>query len=116
MKNNYLQYRDFIGTISFSAEDECFFGKIEGIQDLITFEGESVKELKKSFHFAVDQHIEDCKRSGKEIKKSFKGSFNIRIGEELHRLTFQEATKQGKSINHFIKDVLLEKFQQRNNM
>lgn len=31
-----LQYKDFIGSVHFSTDDECFFGKIEGIDDLVT--------------------------------------------------------------------------------
>jgi len=59
--NNVLNYKGFIGSVQFSANDNLFFfGKIEGINDLITFEGESVKELTDAFHFVVDEHIKDC--------------------------------------------------------
>ena len=50
---NYLEYNGYIGTLEFSAEDKIFFGKIQGINDLITFEGYSVNELEKSFEEAV---------------------------------------------------------------
>ena len=40
-----LQYKDFIGVAHFDADDEVFFGKIEGIDDLISFEGSYVTEL-----------------------------------------------------------------------
>ncbi|MCK7462273.1 MAG: hypothetical protein MZU84_09490 [Sphingobacterium sp.] len=46
---NALRYQDFIGSVHFSAEDDCFFGKIEGIDDLVTFEGRDVDELKRGF-------------------------------------------------------------------
>jgi len=35
-------YKDYIGSVHYSTEDETFFGKIEGINDLISFEGTSV--------------------------------------------------------------------------
>ena len=44
MKKDKIIYKDFIGTVHFSTEDEIFYGKIEGINDLVTFEGLSVKE------------------------------------------------------------------------
>jgi predicted HicB family RNase H-like nuclease len=47
MTTNILEYKDFIGSVNYTDEDECFYGKIEGINDLVTFEGASVKELKK---------------------------------------------------------------------
>jgi len=42
-----LTYKDFIGSVHFSAEDKVFHGKIEGITDLAAFEGKSVEELVK---------------------------------------------------------------------
>jgi hypothetical protein len=43
-----MQYKNFIGSLHFNANDEIFCGKIEGINDLVTFEGESVKKLKSA--------------------------------------------------------------------
>jgi predicted HicB family RNase H-like nuclease len=52
-----------------------FFGKVEGINDLITFEGDSVKELKNAFHYVIDEHIRDCEIENIPMEKSYKGSF-----------------------------------------
>ncbi len=62
-----LRYKDFIGSVHFSAEDEVFYGKIEGINDLVTFEGTTVSKLKSAFKEAVADYIEICKESGKEV-------------------------------------------------
>ena len=84
-----IRYKEFIGSVRFSAEDEVFFGKIEGINDLVTFEGETVNRLKKAFRDAVNDYIELCKETGKQIFKSFKGSFNVRVNPELHSKAFE---------------------------
>jgi len=47
MTSNILEYKDFIGSVNYSDEDECFYGKIEGINDLVTFEGVLRKGVKK---------------------------------------------------------------------
>lgn len=99
-------YKDFIATIHYSTIDEVFFGKIEGINDLVTFEGENVKDLKKAFEEAVDDYIELCKEVGKEPMKSFKGSFNIRISPELHVKAFEKALIEGKSLNQFVQQAI----------
>ena len=52
---NTLTYKGYIGTVNFSDKDNVFFGKIEGIDGLVNFEGESVKELTNAFHQAVDE-------------------------------------------------------------
>jgi len=54
-----LNYKGFTGSVHFSADDKVFFGKVEGINDLVTFEGETVKELTDAFHYVVDEHIKD---------------------------------------------------------
>ncbi|HJW86697.1 MAG TPA: type II toxin-antitoxin system HicB family antitoxin, partial [Candidatus Brocadiaceae bacterium] len=87
-----LTYKGFIGTVHFSAEDKVFHGKIEGIDDLVTFEGHSVEELIKAFHNEVDDYIALCKEMGKEPIRSYKGSFNVRISPEMHRKAVERAT------------------------
>ena len=54
---NSHKYKDYIGSVEFSEEDGIFFGKIEGIDGLVNFEGESVTELTNAFHEAVDDYI-----------------------------------------------------------
>jgi len=56
--NDVLIYKDYIGSVHFNADDEVFFGKIEGIENLVSFEGDSVIELKKAFEEAVDDYLE----------------------------------------------------------
>ncbi len=104
-----LKYKDFIGTVHYSNSDEIFFGKIEGINDLVTFEGETVKKLKKSFTDAVEDYLNLCKETGKEAFKSFKGSFNIRLNPELHSRLFENATMEGKTLNQYVKEAIVDK-------
>ena len=106
-----LKYKEFIGTVHFSSEDEVFFGKIEGINDLVTFEGETVKKLKKAFKEAVEDYLELCKMAGKEVFKSFKGSFNVRLNPELHSKLFENATLEGKTLNQYVKEAIELKIQ-----
>ncbi|MEI6751851.1 MAG: type II toxin-antitoxin system HicB family antitoxin [Paludibacter sp.] len=101
-----LNYKGFIGSVHFSADDNVFFGKIEGINDLVTFEGETVKELTDAFHFVVDEHIKDCVKENIPAEKSYKGSFNVRLTPELHRRIAVSAKMRGESINKFISETL----------
>jgi len=43
--------------------------KVEGINDLVTFEGANVDELEKAFKYMVDEHIKDCKKEGNSCGK-----------------------------------------------
>ena len=103
-----IKYKGFIGNVHFSADDAVFYGKVEGINDLISFEGESVQELITAFHYVVDEHIKDCEAENKELQKSYKGSFNIRLSPELHQRIATIAKMRGQSINKFIADTLAQ--------
>jgi len=105
---DFLQYKEYIGSVHFNSEDEVFFGKIEGIEDLISFEGISVTELKNSFIESVDDYINLCKESGKKNEKSYKGSFNVRIAPEIHKKAKRLAIMKGISLNQFIQKAVEE--------
>ena len=108
MTDNMLKYKDFYGSVEYSASDECFFGKIIGISDLVTFEGNSVDNLKKAFEEAVEDYLILCKEVGKEPQKSYKGSFSIRISPELHREAAVIASRSGMSLNAFVEKAIYD--------
>lgn len=106
---NTLNYNGYIGTVNFSEKDGCFFGKVEGIDGLVNFEGQSVSELTEAFHEAVDDYVAFCEAEGIEPHKSYTGSLNIRINPETHSRIATLAKQAGISINAFIKDAVEKK-------
>lgn len=100
---NTLEYKGFIGSVNFSEEDDVFFGKIEGINALVTFEGQSVPELKEAFKEAVSDYLELCKVKGIKAIKTYTGILNVRLTPEIHRKAAMIATKSGTTLNGFIK-------------
>ena len=107
---NILKYKDFIGSVNFSSDDDIFFGKIEDIDDLVTFEGDNVKEIKKSFQEAVNDYIEICTIANKKLHKSYKGTFNIRLTPKLHRTLALKSIENGISINQLVQSTLEKEF------
>jgi len=107
-----IQYKKFIGSVHFNADDEAFYGKIEGIDDLVTFEGESVKALKIAFKEAVEDYLALCKKVGKRALKSYRGSFNVRIPAELHRKSVRKALISGISMNQLVQRALEKELSQ----
>lgn len=53
-----LEYKGFTGSYQFSDADGIFFGKIEGIDDLVNFEANTEAEIEQAFKDAVDDYIE----------------------------------------------------------
>ena len=110
MKNT-LKYKGFIGSVSFEDEDNILFGKIEGINDLIMYEGESVTEIKQMFREAVDEYIESCNHFNKPLLKSFKGSFNVRVKPDIHQQAAMLAKMQGISLNQLVQNAIEKEIQ-----
>ena len=104
--NNTIQYKGYIGSVEFSEEDSIFYGKVMGIRSLISYEGESARELLEDFHGAVDDYLENCKAEGKEPEVAFKGSFNIRLSPELHKRIYIYAAEHQMSMNRYIEETL----------
>jgi predicted HicB family RNase H-like nuclease len=55
-----MTYRGYNGSVAYSEKDQVFFGKIEGINGLVNYEADSVKELTDAFHEAVDDYLACC--------------------------------------------------------
>ena len=109
---NTLKYKGYIGSVAYSEQDKVFFGKLEGIDALVNYEGESVAELTAAFHEAVDDYLALCEDIGQKPEKSYTGTFNVRISPATHRQIANRAMEAGISINAFVKKVLDEAVQQ----
>jgi hypothetical protein len=66
--HSILTYKGYFTVIKFEAEDKVLYGKIEGIDDLVTFESDSAKEIEKEFHDAVDDWLEFRKEIDSEVE------------------------------------------------
>ena len=105
--NNTMEYKGYVGTVEFSEQDAVLFGKVMGIRALISYEGESGKALLADFHSAVDEYLELCREQGIEPERAYKGSFNVRISPELHKMIAVRATEQQISLNNYVENALL---------
>ena len=104
--NDILEYKGYYASVHFSSEGDVFFGKLLGIDDLVNFEGGSVKELKKAFYEAVNDYLKTCHELGKEPNKTYKGTFNVRISTDLHKAAAVYAASNNISLNEFIKTAI----------
>jgi len=96
-------HHGFTGSAWISAAEGVLHGRIEFINDLVTFEGETVAQLEQAFQAAVDDYIATCKAVGKKPDKPFSGTFNVRLGRETHRQAAVAAARMGVSLNEYIR-------------
>lgn len=102
----YMKYGDYLGSIEYSEEDECLYGKIVGITDAVIYEADSVSELRKLFERSVDEYLAFCNKKGVVPEKSCKGSFNVRISPELHMRTVMFAKDNDMTLNSVVMEAI----------
>ena len=108
--NNIIKYKGYIGSVEFSESDGIFYGKVQGIRSLISYEGTTANELLTDFYSAVDSYLESCEANGDTPETAFKGSINIRFkDQEQHRRAAIYAISHNQSLNSFIVEAIDDK-------
>ena len=104
--NNYLEYKGYYGTVEYSKEDDILHGSVIGVplHTFVSYEGKTLKELKRDFRIAVDDFLRD--NDVAKLQKPCKGSFSVRIGPELHMKAVLKAKAQNKTLNSFVKNAI----------
>lgn len=101
-----MEYKGYIGKVEFDDEAEIFHGEVVNTRDVITFQGQSVAELTRSFRDSIDDYLAFCKQRGEAPDKPFSGQFVTRISPDLHRQVNLAAVLAGKSLNAFVTEQL----------
>jgi len=97
-----MQYKGYSANVLFDDENDLFHGEVLGIRDVVTFQGKSVKDLRRAFAESVDDYIEFCRERGESPDKPVSGRFVLRISPELHRKLCKAASRSGQSLNAWI--------------
>ena len=107
---DYLEYKGYKGSVEYSKEDNCLFGKVQGMsKDLITYEGQTLDELRQDFEDGVDSYLEGCRADGVEPSKPYSGKLNLRMSSELHSRMAAFVASTGITINDFINRAIKNK-------
>lgn len=101
-----MEYKGYVAVVEYDDEAEIFHGEVINTRDVITFQGKSVKDLRKAFRESIEDYLEFCTKRGEEPDKPFSGKFVVRLNPEQHRRLFVAARKAGKSLNAWVSDAL----------
>lgn len=102
MTQQQLKHKGYTGSIEVSIEDACLHGRILHIDDLVTYEGETVADISQRFVEAVDRYLAHCVAINKQPGRPYSGSFNVRVGPDRHRRLAQWASSSGIAINEAV--------------
>ncbi len=99
---NIIEHKGYFGTIEPSVEDGVLYGKIMGINDLVTYEADNIKDLEKEFRLSVEEYLDFCKELGKEPDKFYHGVFNVRTSSDKHMRLSLMAQKKNIKLNDLV--------------
>jgi predicted HicB family RNase H-like nuclease len=94
-----MEYKGYVGKAEFDDEADIFHGEVLLTRGVVTFQGRTVNELKKSFRDSVNDYIAFCQKKGITPEKPFSGKFILRLDPEAHRKAALAARLAGKSLN-----------------
>ena len=73
-----MKYKGYIGHVTYDEDAKIFHGEVIGLKDVITFQGESVKELEQAFKDSINDYLEFCQERGENPEKTFSGSVHTK--------------------------------------
>src|SRR4030067_2153906 len=103
---NVMTYKGYKAAIGFDPRDDIFIGRVLGIEDGVSFHGETVAALKKRFAAAINHYLADCKAMGRKPEKQASGKLMLRIAPEIHSEALVMGLASGKSLNQWAAEVL----------
>jgi predicted HicB family RNase H-like nuclease len=97
-----MEHNGYIGAIEFDPSIDAFHGRVLGLQDVVTFQGRSLDELRREMAESVDDYLEFCAKVGKDPERPYRGEFLVRTTPELHRAAARVAEASGLSLNAWV--------------
>jgi predicted HicB family RNase H-like nuclease len=61
-----MKYKSYVGKVEFDDDAGIFHGEVVGTRDVVTFQGESVAELRTAFQASIDDYLAFCSERGEE--------------------------------------------------
>lgn len=101
-----MEYKGYVAKVEFDDEADIFHGEVINLRDVITFEGQSVAELRQAFEDSIEDYLDFCRQRNEDPEKPFSGKFSVRVDPELHRKITTQARLANKSLNKWVSDTL----------
>ncbi len=106
--NNLMAYKGYTASMVFDAVDKVIVGRVLGIDDIISFHGESVAEFETCFHSAVESYLAASRQLGAAPEKPASGKVMLRIAPEIHAAALKAAARNGTSLNKWAESALVK--------
>ncbi len=99
----FLEYKGHIGSFEIDFDEGFIYGHLMFIRDVVSYRVDAVCDLKKAFEAAVDDYLATCIELGDAPEMPCKGTFNVRVGADLHYGMAISAALHGIKLNEWVK-------------
>ena len=96
---NFMSYKGYTASMIFDTEDKIIVGRVQDIDDIISFHGESVSEFESKFQAAVEGYLVASKALASAPERPASGKVMLRIAPEVHAAALKAAARSGTSLN-----------------
>lgn len=97
-----MSYRGYKGTIEYSLEDNILHGEVLGIRSLLSYEGNTLQELKDDFEDTIDDYFECCKNHNMTPEKPYKQNIVINLEPDLQEKLYLYSELRDEDISDSI--------------
>ena len=101
-----MEYKGYHGLVQFDDEAGIFHGDVVGTRDVVTFQGETVAQIRQAFKDSVNCYLAACAKLGHQPSKPYSGQIEIRIAPDLHRFADEAAAKVGQTLDQWLVDTV----------
>ncbi|MDB5096505.1 MAG: hicB [Cyanobacteria bacterium RYN_339] len=97
-------YEGYIRTVN--PDDNVLVGRVAGIRDMVSFVASTPAQLQREFEASVDEYPAVCLEPNAQPNKPASGTFQVRVGQEIHRRAAAKAEARNQSLNALVTEVL----------
>ena len=101
-----IEYMRYVGVVDFDPEMDLFHGTVINTQDVITFYGASVAELREEMQKSLEVYFEVCEEQGKAPDKPFSGELTIQTSLELYSRIALNAARHQLEIDIYLQEII----------
>lgn len=100
----------YMKIVEWSEEDRCYVGRCPELM-LGGVHGKNEQKVFAELCEVIEEWIGNAENEKESLPpgmagKHYSGKFNLRLGRHLHERLVIEATKEGKSLNAYVEEVL----------
>ena len=104
----YLKYKNYYTCIHYSKENKLFYGKLEGINDSVSFDGDSLSLIEQNFKNTVETYTNICVNTNKipetpkYIPQILKNNIIVNTSKSFRDYPFQKIVGYDKDTTEII--------------